>query len=391
MEPFAAKSKRQPQLHWWIVGGVSAAFMIWQLDLIPRIRTAASGTIAKTSQDSAQEIDSFLSDDWGDVNDSATGLDANLRGLDESDPLTHAVAKDRERQIDPSQPTSDSRSRPSGHSANSDSQITRASYSPEAPREEIADLPVDLSEPTEAGGRQIPPPVLTADIAQKLKQIDLDLQADRVLEAHQTMSDIYWKHPEYRNLIQKNIDATATIIFTTPERQFAEPHFVDYGETFGSIARKYDVPWQYLSRLNRIDPEDLQAGQQLKVIRGPFGAVVDLKDFCLTVHAHGWYVHRYSVGIGAENGTPTGTFKVEEKLENPTWYNPDGGVVDADDPENPLGEYWLGLGNHIGIHGTINPDSIGRAVSRGCIHLNDQEIDEVFGLLTVGSQVTIRK
>ena len=68
----------------------------------------------------------------------------------------------------------------------------------------------------------------------------------------------------------------------------------------------------------------------------------------------------------------------KEKLENPTWYNPDGGVVDADDPENPLGEYWLGLGNHIGIHGTIDPDSIGQAVSRGCIHLGDRDIEEVF-------------
>ena len=191
-------------------------------------------------------------------------------------------------------------------------------------------------------------------------------------------------------MIQKQIDKTASIIFTTPERQFAEPHFVDYGETLGSIAKKYNVPWQYLSRLNRVGPDELQAGQQLKVIQGPFGAVVDLDSFCLTVEAHGWYVHRYSVGIGADNGTPTGKFRIEEKLENPTWYNPDGGVVDADDPGNPLGEFWLGLGDHIGIHGTIDPDSIGQAVSRGCIHLDDGDIDDVFGLLSVGSKVLIR-
>jgi lipoprotein-anchoring transpeptidase ErfK/SrfK len=102
-------------------------------------------------------------------------------------------------------------------------------------------------------------------------------------------------------------------------------------------------------------------------------------------------VHRYPVGTGAENGTPTGKFNVEEKLENPTWYNPDGGIIDADDPDNPLGEFWLGLGNHIGIHGTIDPESIGKAVSRGCIHLNDPDIEEVFSLLSVGSQVTIRR
>jgi L,D-transpeptidase ErfK/SrfK len=65
--------------------------------------------------------------------------------------------------------------------------------------------------------------------------------------------------------------------------------------------------------------------------------------------------------------------------------------VEPDDPENPLGEYWLGLGNHIGIHGTNDPASIGQAASRGCIHLGDDDIAEVFGLLSPGSKVLIRK
>ena len=64
--------------------------------------------------------------------------------------------------------------------------------------------------------------------------------------------------------------------------------------------------------------------------------------------------------------------------------------VDGDDPANPLGEYWLGLGDHIGIHGTIDPDSIGKASSRGCIHLADDDIAEVFQLLGVDSKVVIR-
>ena len=65
--------------------------------------------------------------------------------------------------------------------------------------------------------------------------------------------------------------------------------------------------------------------------------------------------------------------------------------MEPDDPENPLGEYWLGLGDHIGIHGTNDPSTIGRAASRGCIHLGDSEIEEVFSLLSTGSKVLIRK
>ena len=407
MEPFATKPARQSKLHWWIVSGIAAVFLVWQLDLIPRIRSAATGAVAKTDQKTVKETDSFLDDDWGDIRDesSAADMDRDVidspdpgeragltyeydaeidsEVIDSPDPLDHAIAQNTHRNLSAaagsrSQQTGQSNRAPSN--ARRDSEVEQASWEPDAPQGSETNL-----------SRTQQPAVLTADIAERLRRIEGFLETDQILEAHQEMSDIYWKHPEHRHIIQKQIDETAAIIFTTPERQFAEPHFVDYGETLGTIAKKYDVPWQYLARLNRVDPEDLQAGQQLKVVRGPFGAVVDLKDFCLTVHAHGWYVHCYPIGIGAENGTPTGDFKIEEKLENPTWYNPDGGVVDADDPENPLGEFWLGLGNHIGIHGTIDPDSIGQAVSRGCIHLGDRDIQEVFALLTVGSKVLIRR
>ena len=382
MEPFAKKPARQSRLHWWIVSGVAAAFVVWQLDLIPRVRSAATGSVANTGPTSPEEAEFLLNDDWGNIRDESS-LEIDREVIDSSDPLVHALAQGQRRDT---QGVGESDSRAIDHmnratsNVRRDSQVDQASFEPDAPWG------------SESNSVRTPKPaVLTADIAARLRRIQEFLAADQILEAHQEMSDIYWKHPEHRDVIQQRIDETAAIIFTTPERQFAEPHFVDYGETLGSIAKKYDVPWQYLARLNRVDPDDLQAGQQLKVVRGPFGAVVDLDDFCLTVHAHGWYVHCYPIGIGAENGTPTGEFRIEEKLENPTWYNPDGGVVDADDPENPLGEFWLGLGNHIGIHGTIDPDSIGKAVSRGCIHLDDQNIEEVFALLTVGSRVQIRR
>ena len=392
MEPFATKPKRQQKLHWWIVSGAAASFAIWQLDLIPRVRTAATGSISHTEQKSPPEVDTFLDGDWSDFRDESASIDKYSSGMDNSDPLTHALARDQIGDARNSEPAAESPAHSTRRTTRRDSQFTHASYDAEAPLDSsVPDLTDGLYEPADLSPRQMPHAVLPAEIAQQLKQIQEHLAADEILEAHQAMSDIYWKHPEHRNLIQKQIDETAAIIFTSPERQFAEPHFVDYGETLGSIAKKYDVPWQYLARLNRVNPEDLQAGQELKVIRGPFGAVIDLDDFCLTIHAHGWYVHRYPVGIGAENGTPIGKFNVEEKLENPTWYNPDGGVIDADDPDNPLGEFWLGLGNHIGIHGTIDSESIGKAVSRGCIHLNDPDIEEVFSLLSVGSHVTIRK
>lgn len=231
---------------------------------------------------------------------------------------------------------------------------------------------------------------LSAEFSAAFQDASRAQQEDRILDAHSQLSALYWKYPEHRALLMASIQQSAAMIFASPDQHFGEPHLVNYGETLQSIGREYGVSWAYLARLNRLKPAQLQAGTELKVVRGPFGAVVDLSRMTLTVHAHGWYIQHYPIGIGREDSTPAGRFQVQEKLENPVWYRPEGGVVAADDPQNPLGEYWLGLGNHIGIHGTIDPSSIGNTVSRGCIHLGDDDIEEVFGLLISGSEVIIR-
>ena len=111
----------------------------------------------------------------------------------------------------------------------------------------------------------------------------------------------------------------------------------------------------------------------------------------LTIEHHGFVVKRYRVGIGKDHSTPVGEFTVQNKLENPTYYGPNGLVIDQNDPKNPLGEYWIDLGDSYGIHGTIDPNSIGHAESAGCVRLGDESIREVFAFLSVGSKVIIRR
>jgi lipoprotein-anchoring transpeptidase ErfK/SrfK len=71
----------------------------------------------------------------------------------------------------------------------------------------------------------------------------------------------------------------------------------------------------------------------------------------------------------------------------------------ADDPRNPLGERWIGLegvsGSAVGmmaygIHGTIEPESIGKSVSMGCVRLHNADVEQLYDLLVIDkSQVTI--
>lgn len=214
------------------------------------------------------------------------------------------------------------------------------------------------------------------------------LVADEI-EAHRLLSTIYWQEPDSRPQIRERIDTLAQKIYFQKSRHYMDAYQVQPGDMLQQIAQKYDISWQYLAKLNRVDPKRVRAGQRLKVIKGPFSAIVDLSDYELTIHAHGYYVTRYAVGIGKDGSSPIGKFTVQEKLIDPTYYGPDG-VIAHDDPTNPLGEYWIDIGNSYGIHGTIDPLSIGKNESQGCIRLHNDEAAAVYDLLTIGSEVIIR-
>lgn len=209
------------------------------------------------------------------------------------------------------------------------------------------------------------------------------------IEAHRLMSEWYWKEPASRPAFIAALEQSAKKIYLQPQPHFMDPHVVQPGQMLSSIAKEYGVPWQYLAKLNRTDAKRIKPGQKLKVIKGPFSAVVDLSDFELTIHAHGYFVKRYQVGIGRDNSSPNGSFKVQDKLTDPTYYGPTQ-IIEHDDPENPLGEYWISIGDSFGIHGTIDPNSIGKAESEGCIRLRNEDIAEVYDFLSIGSEVTIR-
>jgi LysM repeat protein len=224
-----------------------------------------------------------------------------------------------------------------------------------------------------------------------LAAIDAQIAAGEYVAAHRAMSQVYWNEPESRSLILERLEKNAETIYFNPQPHFLEPYEIQSGDLLQKIAPKYQVSWQYLAALNRIsDPRRVRAGQKIKVIKGPFSAFVDLSDFELTIHAHGFFVKRYQVGIGKDGASPTGQLKVLEKIPTPQYTDPDGRVIAGGEPTNPLGPYWVGLGNSYGIHGTIDPDSIGKAESRGCIRMRNEDVAEVYNFLTTGSEVVIR-
>ena len=170
---------------------------------------------------------------------------------------------------------------------------------------------------------------------------------------------------------------------------------VTAGDRLVVIANRMGVPYQLLMKINKItDAKRLRAGESIKVVKGPFHAVVDRSAFQLTVYLGDILVRTYPVGLGMPGRqTPTGKWRVKvgKKQINPAWTDVETNIhYYPNDPENPLGERWIGLEGlsgqakgrvGFGIHGTIKPEEIGSAASRGCIRLLNKDIIELYDML----------
>jgi lipoprotein-anchoring transpeptidase ErfK/SrfK len=107
---------------------------------------------------------------------------------------------------------------------------------------------------------------------------------------------------------------------------------------------------------------------------------------------------RYGVGVGRQGFTWSGTKTVSMKREWPDWRPPEqmlkrrpdlprympGGI------ENPLGARAIYLGSSLfRIHGSNEPDTIGAAVSSGCIRMTNRDVTDLYNRVKVGTQVVV--
>jgi lipoprotein-anchoring transpeptidase ErfK/SrfK len=117
--------------------------------------------------------------------------------------------------------------------------------------------------------------------------------------------------------------------------------------------------------------------------------VVSLEDRRLALVEDGAVTKVYTVAVGRDTTpSPTGTFTIVQRVENPTYYH-EGQVVPPG-PGNPVGTRWMGLDKKgYGIHGTNRPRSIGKAASHGCIRMRQADLEELFAEVRSGDQVEI--
>ena len=165
-------------------------------------------------------------------------------------------------------------------------------------------------------------------------------------------------------------------------------YIVKPGDSLKSIANRYRVTLQMLKWANRLEKERIHPGQKL-LVPSSLRIEIDKSENWLRLFSDGRLVRTYPVATGNQGVTPTGAYTIANRLIHPTWYW-QGYAVPYDDPDYPLGSRWLGLSKRgYGIHGTNEPESIGKSVSHGCVRMHNEDVEELFEVVSVGTPVTI--
>ncbi len=267
---------------------------------------------------------------------------------------------------------------------------------------------------------KVPPPSPTmseSEARDTYKQGMALLEAGRIIDARTELSAAYFSDAldeKTQDKLRETLTDIANDTLFSGKVYKGDPYVYNYIFQPGDILKvvvgpkreALRVPDQLIMQINGIDEataSKLQPGKDLKFIRGPFHAVIYKHNFTMDIYLQRddlpkTFVRRLKVGLGKNGGTPEGLWRVKlgGKMPRAAW-TPVAGMGgprhvirwEDDDPEYPLGKkgYWISLeglddntrprGGY-GIHGTNDPDSIGKAYSLGCIRLADDDIEFVF-------------
>ena len=205
--------------------------------------------------------------------------------------------------------------------------------------------------------------------------------ADKLREAQERIEEINLKV-----ILSPAIDECSTEYVVQPR------------DALVKIAKKFNTTVNLIKRSNNLTSDIIRLGQKLKINTCKFSLVIDKSQNLLFLKREGKVVKTFVISTGKDNSTPTGTFHIDRnKLIKPTWYKT-GAIIPPDSPENILGSRWMGLGGiddggveieGYGIHGTIKPNDLGKQITLGCIRMKNEDIEVLFDIVPVGTEVII--
>lgn len=214
-----------------------------------------------------------------------------------------------------------------------------------------------------------------------------------IVQAKEAYQKILSDHPDVGNVekVQKELeDINMELIFSnTPVPDKSVVHEVQSGDTLGGLARKYGTTIELIQKSNNLSGNVIRIGQKLRIWTGTFNIFVDKSQNILILKDGNDVLKVYDVSTGTGNSTPVGEFTIITRLIDPVWFNK-GIVVPPESPQNVLGSRWLGFDlPGYGIHGTVDPESIGQQVTAGCVRMRNEEVEELYSIIPRGTKVVI--
>jgi lipoprotein-anchoring transpeptidase ErfK/SrfK len=211
--------------------------------------------------------------------------------------------------------------------------------------------------------------------------------------------------PAFKNYTITNEDAAGPYVASIPSDYGAKAKLdrLGYSSVSEMLAERFHMDEGYLKRLNP-NANFNRPGTVIRVanvgdpVKGTVARIVANKKLSevFAYDADGKLLASYPATIGStDTPSPSGTVKVESVTLDPTYtYNPKINFKQGDNdkvltippgPNGPVGSVWIALSKPTyGIHGTPDPDKIGKTNSHGCVRLTNWDAQELAKMVSPG-------
>jgi hypothetical protein len=187
-------------------------------------------------------------------------------------------------------------------------------------------------------------------------------------------------NPEETQQLNDLLGRLAGTVVYSRQHLLLPPYEVKPGDRLETIASEFQIPVELLAKINGIsDPDHLTPGDKLKVIRGPFMALVSLSKREVTLVVQRCYAGRFKlIGVGNDAAALNGDFKVDRKLL-------DLSQLKLQHPSTA--QHWIDFRDGFGFCGLSDPTMVDDPHE---ITLSSHDAEDLFDILSVGSSISVR-
>jgi hypothetical protein len=216
------------------------------------------------------------------------------------------------------------------------------------------------------------------------------LSTSRYAEALATLS-VWYDDPslglEESQRLEDLLGQLAGTVIYSQQDLLLPPHVVAPGETLPVIAGPLGISWQLLAKINGVtDPNQLIPGEHLKLIRGPFDAVVSISRRRLSLQLNGNFAGSFPVVVGRQF-----LARVGGSLPVTDLHRGDQGTVTLTAAGAAAPRRMIVLGEGMAIEAADDPATVNDNTPSTSLIVSVRDLDELLDILGPGSRVLVRQ